>query len=329
VIIFFLQIPGQQTSSDKSLLARILELDLIGASIIIPAVVCLLLALQWGGSTYPWNNSRIIGLFVGFGALTLIFIYTQVRLGDRGTLPPRILAQRTVAASVGFVFMFGAAFFTLAFYLPLYFQSVKGVSAIKSGIDILPLILSTVLSSIISGGLISVVGYYTPFIISGAILFCVGSGLISTYTTTMSFGKRFGFQILTGAGLGVGFQIPILAVQTVLPLEDVAVGTACIIFFRSLGAALFIAVGQSVFQNGIIRGTREFVPALDPHILLKAGATEIREVLARMGMEDLLPEALEAYMVGLTDIFRVAVACAAVAAVAAFFVEWKSVKEGK
>ena len=327
VVILLLKIPGQTTSAGKPLFARIQELDLLGASILVPAVVCLLLALQWGGSTYPWKNSRIIGLFVGFGALTLIFIYTQVKLGDRATLPPRILSQRTVAASVCFMLMFGAAFFTLIFYLPLYFQSVKNVSATKSGIDILPLLLSTVLSSIVAGGLITVFGYYTPFIISGTVLFCIGTGLISTYTTTTSFGKWFGFQILAGTGVGVGFQTPLLAVQTVLSLEDVAIGTACVMFFQSLGGALFIAVAQTVFQNGIIRGTREFAPALDPYILLKAGATEIRDVLARMGMQDQLEGALKAYMVGLTATFRVTVACTAAAVVAACFVEWRSVKE--
>jgi len=327
VIIFVLSIPRQSETSGQSLLTRIRELDLLGASILVPAVVCLLLALQWGGSTYPWKNSRIIGLFVGFGCLIVIFIITQIRLGDRATLPPRILSQRTVMAACCFAVMFGAAFFVLVFYLPLYFQSIKGVSATKSGIDVLPLLLATVISSVVAGVLITVVGYYTPFVIAGTILFSIGAGLISTYTIDMSFGKWFGYQVLTGAGVGVGFQIPIISVQTVLPLEDVPVGTACVIFFQSLGGALFVSVAQTVFQNGIIRGTHTFVPDLDPQILLKAGATEIRKVLEKVGMLDALPAVLKAYMVGLIDSFRVTVGCAAAAVVAALFFEWKSVKD--
>jgi hypothetical protein len=326
VIIFVLRIP-RESGAGRSLFSRIKELDLLGASVLVPAVVCLLLALQWGGSTYPWRNSRIIGLFVGFGCLITIFIVTQIRLGDNATIPPRILAQRTVAASVCFATMFGAGFFVLVFYLPLYFQSIKGASATKSGIDVLPLLLATVLSSIVTGGLITVIGYYTPFIIAGSILFAIGSGLISTYTIDMPFGKWFGYQVLTGAGVGVGFQIPIIAVQTVLSLEDVPVGTACVIFFQSLGGALFISVGQNVFQNGIIRGTHKFAPGLDPQILLRAGATEIKSTLTKAGMLDEYQGALKAYMVGLIDTYRVAVACVAAAAVAAFFFEWRSVKD--
>jgi hypothetical protein len=326
VIVFFLSIPRQSSTSGQPLLARIQELDLLGASILIPAVICLLLALQWGGSTYPWGNSRIIGLLVGFSCLAVIFTITQFRLGDRATLPPRILAQRTVAAAVCYATMFGAAFFVLVFYLPLYFQSIKGASATKSGIEVLPLLLSTVLSSVITGGLITVFGYYTPFLIGCTILFAIGAGLVSTYTVDMPFSKWFGYQVLTGAGVGVGFQVPIIAVQTVLPLEDVPVGTACVVFFQSLGGSLFVSVGQTVFQNGIVRGTRMFVPELDPQILLKAGATEIRSILGDIGMLDKLPAVLQAYMVGLIDTYRVTVGCASAAVVATLFFEWRSVK---
>jgi len=265
-------------------------------------------------------------LFVGFGCLVVIFTITQFRLGDRATLPPRILAQRTVAAAVCFAIMFGAAFFVLVFYLPLYFQSIKGASATKSGIQVLPLLLSTVLSSVITGGLITVFGYYTPFLIGCTILFAIGAGLVSTYTVDMPFSKWFGYQVLTGAGVGVGFQVPILAVQTVLPLEDVPVGTACVVFFQSLGGSLFVSVGQTVFQNGIVRGTRIFVPELDSQILLNAGATEIRSVLGDIGMLDKLPAVLDAYMVGLVASYRVAVGCASAAVLPALFFEWRSVK---
>jgi len=327
VIVFILQIPSQPHREKQSILERIKELDLIGASILIPAIICLLLALQWGGATYPWNSSRVIGLFVGFGVLILIFIYTQIKLGDRATLPPRILAQRTVAAASVYSIMFAAGFFVLVFYLPIYFQSIKNVSATRSGIEVLPLMLATVLSSIVTGGLITVFGYYTPFVVVSAVIFAIGAGLISTITVDTPFARWFGYQVFTGAGVGVGFQVPLIAVQTVLELEDIPVGTAAVIFFQTLGGALFVSVGQTVFQNGVIKGTREFIPGLDPHFLLEAGATEIRNLLAMANMSDKLPQALQAYMVGLTDVFRVSVAATAAGGVAAFFIEWRSVKD--
>jgi hypothetical protein len=323
----FLHIPRQSDTTGQSLLERIKKLDLLGASILVPAVVCLLLALQWGGATYPWRSAHIIGLFVGFAGLITIFIYTQYRLGDAATLPFRILSQRTVAAASVYALTFGAGFFVLVFYLPLYFQSVKGSSATHSGIQSLPLMLSAVISSILTGLLITIIGYYTPILIIGTVIFSIGAGLLTTFTIYTPFSHWFGYQVLAGLGLGVGFQTPILSVQTVLPLADVPIGTAIIIFFQALGGALFISIAQNVFQNGLIRGVHTFAPSVDPTSILRAGATEIRNVLARLDMSDQLEGVLRAYMVGLIDTFRVSVACTVVCVLAACFFELRSVKE--
>lgn len=225
--------------------------------------------------------------------------------------------------------MFGGAFFVLIFYLPLYFQSIKGVSATKSGIQILPLILSNVIASIVTGGLITVIGYYTPFIIFGSITLAVGSGLVSTLQVDTSFAKWFGYELLTGIGAGMCIQVSLLAVQAVLDIEDVPIGTACIIFFQTLGGALFVAVAQTVFQNSVVRAAKELVPDIDPALVLSTGATQLRAALTKIGKQDELPEVLQAYMVGLKDAFRVAVGLASVAVLAAIFVEWKSIHSEK
>ncbi|KIM37698.1 hypothetical protein M413DRAFT_448229 [Hebeloma cylindrosporum] len=326
VIAFVLKIPQKANPKNLSIKERISDLDLIGASILIPAIISLILALQWGGSTYPWNNSRIIGLFVCSGCLILLFVYSQIKLGERATLPIRILSQRTVAATSLFSGLFGGGFFVLIFYLPLYFQSIKGVSATKSGIEILPLILSNVVASIVAGGLITVTGYYTPFINLGSIMLAIGSGLISTLDVDSPFSKWFGYQLLTGIGSGMSIQVSLLAVQAVLDIDDVPIGTACIIFFQTLGGALFVAVAQTVFQNGVVRAARELVPDIDPALVLNAGATQLRAVLTTIGKQDELAAVLRVYMVGLRDAFRVSVGLASAAVLAAVFVEWKSIK---
>ena len=79
--------------------------------------LCLLLALQWGGAEYAWSNSRIIGLFVGFGLLIAVFIGIQFWKGDQGTLPPRLFKNRYVLFAMLFCLGFGAGFFSLIYYL--------------------------------------------------------------------------------------------------------------------------------------------------------------------------------------------------------------------
>ena len=313
--------------AEKPILKRILELDLVGASILIPSIIMLLLAVQWGGSTYAWNSSTVIGLFVGSGLMLVLFSLSQWRLGEAATIPPRLLKQRTLMAACAFVFFFGAGIFILMYYLPLYLQAVKGSSPTESGIQILPLMLATVLTSIIGGIMVTIVGYYTPMLIGAAALMTVGYGLITTWTIDSPFREWFGYQIPAGLGAGFGFNLPLVAVQTALPMSDIPQGTVLLMFCQSLGGALFIAVGQSVFSNGLVQGTAKYAPSLNPDLLLHTGATAIRKVLAEQGKEDLLRQAIEAYVYALKDCYRVSVAVAAASVIAACFLEWKSVKK--
>ncbi|KIX94209.1 uncharacterized protein Z520_10236 [Fonsecaea multimorphosa CBS 102226] len=329
VVLLVLHIPQDPKLSEKPILKRILELDLIGAGILIPGIICLLLAVQWGGSTYPWNSSRIIGLFVGAGCLLVLFGVSQWWLGEAATIPPRLLRKRTLMAACGFVFFFGAGIFVLMYYLPLYLQSVKGSSPTKSGIQILPLMLSTVLTSIVAGILVTIIGYYTPLLIGASALMAVGYGLISTWTIDSPLREWFGYQIPAGLGAGFGFNLPLVAVQTTLPMKDIPQGTVLLMFCQSLGGALFIAVAQSVFSNGLVSGVAKYAPDMDPQLLINTGATSIRSVLAKMGKEDELRSVIEAYVYALKDCYRVAVAVAGVSFIAACFLEWKSVKKAQ
>jgi MFS family permease len=205
-VALFLKNP-ERLENNKTIKERLKHLDYYGALLLIPAVVCLLLALQWGGNQYAWNSATIIGLFCGFGAIVPIFVYVQFKLGERATIPIRVFTQRTVFFSSMFSFFVGSSFLIAIFYLPLYFQAVKGVSATKSGIDTLPLLLSVVLSSMAGGILVTVLGYFTPFMIGGMAIFTIGVGLLSTLAVDTSFGKWFGYQIVAGAGLGVCLQV--------------------------------------------------------------------------------------------------------------------------
>lgn len=118
IVFFFVHVNRNSADTkDMTFFARLRQLDLYGAAIFIPAIVCLLLALQWGGADYAWSNSRIIGLFVGFGLMISVFIGIQFWQGDQGTLPPRLFKDRNVLPAMLFAMFFGAAFFPLIYYL--------------------------------------------------------------------------------------------------------------------------------------------------------------------------------------------------------------------
>ncbi|CAI0654594.1 unnamed protein product [Colletotrichum noveboracense] len=329
-VFFLLHLSRKNNPEGKTLVQRLMQLDLIGTAIFIPAIVCLLLALQWGGAEYPWKSAKIVGLFVGFCLMIIIFIGIQLWQGDKGTLPPYLFKNRNVVCAMLFACFFGAAFFPLIYYLSLYFQAIQGVSAVQAGIKILPLLLATVVASMASGALISVIGYYSAIILPSLVLFTVGSGLITTFDLDTPMREWFGYQVLAGLGIGAGFQIGVLVVQTVLPLEEVPVATAVVQFFQSFGGAIMIAVAQSLFQTGLVNGVATRVPDIDPSIFINAGADQVRSILTQMGRQDAIDAVLESYMVGLRHTYYVTVACAAAAFVACLGLQWKSVKkEGK
>lgn len=117
----------------------------MGTSVFIPAIICLLLALQWGGTKYHWGNVRIIVLFVLFGIFIGSFIAIQFWQGDSATVPLSIIKKRSMWSASWFSFCLGSYFFLLIYFLPVWFQAVKGDSAVKSGISIMPMLLSLVI----------------------------------------------------------------------------------------------------------------------------------------------------------------------------------------
>lgn len=301
------------------------KFDIYGTLVFLPMIVCLLLALQWGGSKYPWSNGRIIALLVIFAVLLIVFVGIQFWKQENATVPPRILKQRTVAAVAWFAAMIGAAFFTLVYFLPIWFQAIKGASAVKSGIMNLPLILSLVIMSMVVGGLITKIGWYTPFVIAGSVLLSIGSGLVTTFTTTTSHNHWIGYQIIFGFGMGMSMQQTLVAVQTVLPKADVPIGTAIAMFSQTLGGALFISVAQNVFTNSLLKNAKEAVPGLDSRIVLGTGATELVNVIP----PEFLEAVKQAYNGALVNTFYVAVATSVLSVLGAVFFEWKSVKGKK
>ncbi|KAF7888411.1 uncharacterized protein EAF02_002952 [Botrytis sinoallii] len=329
VISLILHINRPNNPSSLTLKQRILKLDLLGASLLIPAIICLLLPLQWGGSTYPWNSGHIIGLFVTSAILTLLFICTQIRLGEAGTLPPYLFQNRNTVCAFAFSAFFGAGFFSLSYYLPVYFQSVKGSSALHAGIQMLPLLLACTVSSTGTGAAISALGYYTPIMLICMVLFAIGSGLLTTLSVTTSYARNAGFQVLTGLGVGVGFESGIIVAQTVMSNKRIPVAISCVSLFMTLGGAVFVPVSQTLFQNKLVEGVEERVPGLDARAFLDSGVTEIRALLETWGQEGQLEKVLEAYAEGLRATFWVSTACAIGGFLAACGLEWKSVRKEK
>ncbi|KAJ5670686.1 uncharacterized protein N7477_006049 [Penicillium maclennaniae] len=325
ILFFFKATPPLVGKGGRTWKQQLAEFDLPGSFFFLPAIICLLLALQWGGTTYAWGSARIVALFVVFGVLIIIFIGLQWWGQDRATIPPRLIKNRNVWGTAWYALAIGAAYFVMIYYLPIWFQSVKGATAIKSGIMNLPMIISVVLLGILAGGLVTACGYYTPFMIASSIIMTIGAGLLSTLEVDSGHPKWIGYQAMFGIGLGMGMQMPMIVVQTALKTEDVPSGTALVMFAQTLGGAIFVSVAQNVFQNQLVHNIQTDAPGADAAKIVGAGATMLRNILPGPA----LAPVLVAYNNAITQTFYVSVAMGALSLIGPIFIEWLSVKGKK
>ncbi|KAL5531126.1 hypothetical protein ACEPAG_4002 [Sanghuangporus baumii] len=302
--------------SDLPFRRKLQKMDIPGAIFFISAIICLLLALQQGGTMYPWGDSRIWGLFLGFGLIIIVFIVIQYIRGNEATLPRRVVMQRSVLAGSLYTILFSMAFFTHIFFLPFYFQAVKGTTAEKSGICSIPYLVSVSLASVISAGAIIKIGYYSPFMWAGAAIFAVGSGLLFTLQTSSSTGVWIGYQVVAAAGYGLGMQVPFLAIQAVLSTSDMPTGNAIILFCTTFGGSISISVAETIFTNTLINQVSKHSQGVDGHVIASSGATTLRQIIP----SDQLQGVLETYMYALQRTFILPIVASALSFIISLFV---------
>jgi hypothetical protein len=320
MMIFILHLPSPPRSK-LNWAQLIWSFDLVGQLLFLPSITCVLLALQWGGTTYSWSSARIIVLLVLFVLLFVAFVLNELKMGSDAMIPPRVASQRTVAAASCFAFLNYAQFFIFVYFIPIYFQAVKGVSAKKSGLDTIPLILANNVGSLASGLLTTTFGSYVQYFYACSVLTSIGAGLITTWQVDTSAGKWIGYQIISGFGTGLALALPQVAVQPCLAPQDIPIGISMTIFLQFFGGALFVSVGNNVLDNKLIQYINDIgIPDFDAAQLVQAGATEFRKVVP----EVYLPSVLLAYNEALRWTFRVGLIVATLSVLSAIPLEWRS-----
>ncbi len=239
-------------------------------------------------------------------------------MGEEASVPLRIINQRSIVAGLWIEICLGATLYTFVYFLPVWFQAIKGASAWQSGVRIIPLLVGMILTSILAGIAVTVFGYYTPAMIASSVVMSIGAGLITTFTKTTSHQKWIGYQVILGAGLGMGMQQPLIASQAVLKLQDVPIASSVLILMQNLGGSIFLAIANTIFLNRLISGLGQ-LPGFDPRTILNTGATEL----------DFSPAVTTTYNHALRGAFYVPLAMAALSLFGSLALEWRSVKQKK
>lgn len=325
MLIIFTPFPNYRVAGDGSqtLLERLSRLDIVGFLLFAPTAVMLILALQWGGIRYAWSSATIIGLFCGSFGNLLVFLAWEHRVGSGALVPLGMLRRRVIWTSCLNMAFFIGCIITTSYYFPVWFQTVHGESPVASGVDMLPIIGTNTVVTMITGGLIARVGYYTPFALASGVFTSVGAGLVTTLTPHSSRSRRVGYQLLMGMQ-GLGFQVPLLAVQNGVRRDEVSVASAVVVLAQYLSSSIFLSLSEVIFSTELRRFLVQYAPEADIGAIIAAGAgaADLKAVVS----PDMLPQVQRAYSDTFNRVMYLATGSASAAFIVAACMGWGRIR---
>ncbi|KAG0638623.1 major facilitator superfamily domain-containing protein [Tuber brumale] len=246
------------------------RVDWLGIALVASGTVLFLLGLEFGGVSHPWDSPIVI-CFILFGMLILCsFVYVEWKVARLPIMPIKLFTNRTNACAYFVGFFHGFIFIAGCYFIPLYFQAVRGDTALMAGVYVLPYVMTLSGASAISGLIIARTGRYQEVIWAGVAMMTLGTGLIVDFDRTSGWGKIVTYQIISGIGCGPLFQSPLIAIHANIDYRDVGTATVTFAFLRTMGTALAICVGLVVFQNSMQSQSQDLAGSHLPDEVLNA-----------------------------------------------------------
>jgi len=294
------------------------KVDFPGALLLAISVVSLLLATVWGGVDYAWTSVQIIGLFATTIIGALLFVWRE-KLAKEPIIPLSLFRNEVFSVTSMLSFIIGIVMFGALIFLPEYQQIVRGDSATKSGLMLLPMIAGLMTASVTSGRLISKLGRYRRFPILGTALVTFAFWLFSHIAVNTN-------RVILGIwmavlGLGIGMVMPVLtlAVQNAVERKNLGTATSSVTFFRSIGSSLGAAIFGAILAN---RLTAHLTQTLPSSVATHAARGLSRSAASLHKLPPTVAEKiLTAFARSFHDVFLVGIPFAALAFIVALFLK--------
>ncbi|WP_129309393.1 MDR family MFS transporter [Streptomyces sp. L2] len=295
-------------------------IDYLGTFLIASVATCLVLVASLGGTTWAWGSVQIIALIVLGVVLAACFVGVERRAAEP-VLPLKLFRLRTFTLAAIISFIVGFAMFGAMTYLPTFLQVVHGVTPTMSGVYMLPMVFGLLLSSTVSGQIVSRTGRWKVFPIAGTAVTAIGLLLLHQLDEHSGTAEMSAYFFVFGLGLGLVMQVLVLIVQNAVAYEDLGVATSGATFFRSIGASFGVAIFGTVFATRLadkltaaFRGVH-----LPPGVSADTLKADPRGIGALPPA--LRPAALHAYAASITDVFLYAAPVAALGFVLAWLLK--------
>ncbi len=286
-------------------------IDYLGAALLAAGLSAAVLFTSLGGTTWPWDSSQIVALIVIAVVSLFVFLFVETRAAEP-ILPLSLFRNRIFAVTSAVGFIVGLALFGAVTYLPLYLQIVKGVSPTRSGLQLTPMMLGLLITSVISGQLITRWGKYRIFPIIGTAVMTVALALLSRLDVGTPLWVASVDMVVLGLGLGMVMQVLVLAVQNAVDYRNLGVATSGSTMFRSIGGSIGVSLFGAIFSNRLHAELALKLPA-GVHAPTTAAPSAIRSLPAAVRVP---------YVEALTAALKPVYLVAAVISVLAFLLSW-------
>ncbi len=292
-------------------------IDYAGVILLTSALSAIILFTGLGGITFPWTSPVMLGLLAASIVCAIAFVAVEMRAREP-ILPMDLFAIRNFAVASGVGLIVGLSLFGAVTFLPIYLQVVKGVSPSVSGLLLMPMMLGMLVTSVVSGRLISRFGRYKLYPILGTAAMTFGLGLLALLSIESNDWQTAIDALWLGLGMGMVMQVLVLAVQNSVDYEHLGVATSGTMLFRSLGGALGVALFGAIFANQL-------------HAQLGPGMDFLAAVIpaAAKGLPpNLHQEYITAVMAALQPVFLAAVSISALGFLLTFMLRELPLREG-
>ena len=237
------------------------KIDYGGAVTLAIAATAIILMTTWGGTQYAWGSVQVIGLAVIGLVSTAAFLVIEARAAEP-ILPLSVFRNRNFSVAIAMSFLLGLALFGALTFLPLYQQTVQHLSPTQSGLMLIPMMLGSTVTALISGQVTTKTGRYKVLPIVGAAMMTLGMYLLTgvgLHTSLVTTGIYFA---VIGLGMGFLMQITTLVAQNSVAPQEMGVASSARTFFQQIGGSIGVAAFGAVFARRLIESLTAHAPGL-------------------------------------------------------------------
>ncbi len=236
---------------------REVKIDYLGATLIMSGISLILVWVSLAGTSFEWISATSVALVVGSLVLIGAALFVEAKVAVEPVIPLRLFRDRTTALATAASVMIGVAMFGATVYLSQYFQLARGMSPTEAGLMSIAMVGGLLVSSILSGRVITRTGLWKRWLVGGMVLVIAGIALLGTIDAQTPLVVVGLFMAIVGVGLGATMQNLVLAVQNNTAPADLGAASSVVAMFRSIGGSAGVAALGAVLAHQVTAGVKD------------------------------------------------------------------------